>query len=104
MTSCGITKASQGLAGLLRYKLVWQESRALKFYYTPWTFCLRLSFAQYIASDDRDELLFLFAVLNSRLVRCIYRAMFELEPEKHGLFVVVKRLKEFVPSRSRCPL
>jgi hypothetical protein len=55
-----------------------------------------MSFCQVIASNNRDEILFLFALLNSSITQGIYRSMFDLQPEKHGMYVVVKRLKEFV--------
>lgn len=91
-----IPKASQGLAGLRRHKLVWPKSRAFEFYYTDADVLPSMSHAQYIASDRRDEVLFLFAVLRSSLIRTIYAAMFELGAEQQGMFVAVKRIKEFV--------
>lgn len=94
--SITIPKASQGLAGLRRHTLLWPKSRAYEFYLTDVDVLPSMSHAQYISSDSRDELLFLFAVLRSSLVRGIYAAMFELPGEQHGLFVAIKRIKEFV--------
>jgi hypothetical protein len=94
--SITIPKASQGLAGLRRHTLLWPKSRAFEFHLTDVDVLPSMSHAQYISSDSRDELRFLFAVLRSSLVRSIYAAMFELPGEQHGLFVAVKRIKEFV--------
>lgn len=99
-----LPKASQGLVGLRTHKLVWPKSRAYEFYLTEVDILPSMSHAQYIASDDRGELLFLFAVLRSSLVRSIYAAMFELGAEQHGMFVAIKRIKEFVrPPRVDTP-
>jgi hypothetical protein len=91
-----LPKASQGLAGLRTHKLVWPKSRAYEFYLTDVDILPSMSHAQFIGSDSREELLFLFAVLRSSLVRSIYAAMFELGAEQHGMFVAIKRIKEFV--------
>jgi hypothetical protein len=91
-----LPKASQGLVGLRTHKLVWPKSRAYEFYLTDVDILPSMSHAQFIGSDSRDELLFLFAVLRSSLVRSIYAAMFELGAEQHGMFVAIKRIKEFV--------
>ena len=55
-----------------------------------------MSHCQIIASDNRDEIFFLFAVLNSSITRRIFEAMYSLGNEKVGMFVVVRRLKAVV--------
>jgi hypothetical protein len=93
----GLPRASQGYDVLARrFKILWPKSRRLRFYFTDRAVLPSMSHCQVIASDHRDEMLFLFALLNAAVTRCFYRARFELEAEQHGLFVVVRRLKEFV--------
>ena len=93
----GLPKNSQGHEALYhRHKLLWEKSRKFKFYYTDTDVVPSMSHCQIISSDNREEILFLFAVLNSSITRCIYEAMFSLGNEKVGMFVVVRRLKEFV--------
>ena len=92
-----LPKNSQGHEALYyRHKLLWEKSRKFKFYYTDTNVVPSMSHCQIISSDNRDEILFLFAVLNSSITRCIYEAMFSLGNEKVGMFVVVSRMKEFV--------
>ena len=93
----GLPKNSQGHEALYhRHKLLWEKSRKFKFYYTDADVVPSMSHCQIISSDNREEILFLFAVLNSSITRCIYEALFSLGNEKVGMFVVVSRLKEFV--------
>ena len=93
----GLPKNSQGHEALYqRHKLLWEKSRKFKFYYTDADVVPSMSHCQIISSDNREEILFLFAVLNSSITRCIFEAMFSLGNEKVGMFVVVSRLKEFV--------
>jgi hypothetical protein len=101
----GLPKASQGYALLARrYKILWEKSRQLKFYFTDRDILPSMSYCQVIASDHREEMLFLFALLGSAVTRGFYRALFELEAEQHGMFVVVSRLKAFVrPPRVATP-
>jgi Eco57I restriction-modification methylase len=92
-----LPKTSQGYEVLKqKYKILWEKSRKAKFYFTDSDVLPSMSFCQIIASDNRDEMLFLFALLNSAITRGMYRAMFKLQSEKHGMFVVVRRIKEFV--------
>jgi type I restriction-modification system DNA methylase subunit len=92
-----LPKNAQGYEVLHRkHKVLWEKSRKWKFYYTDQDVLPSMSFSQVIGSNNRNEILFLFALLNSSVTQGIYRSMFELQPEKHGMFVVVKRLKEFV--------
>lgn len=100
-----LPKASQGYAVLeRRYKILWEKSRRMKFYFTDRDILPSMSHCQLIASDHREELLFLFALLNAAVTRVFYRALFELEAEQHGMFVAVRRLKEFVrPPRVATP-
>ena len=68
----------------------------MKFYYTDADVVPSMSYCQIISSDSKEEIFFLFAVLNSSITRRIFEAMFSLGNEKVGMFVVVSRLKDFV--------
>ena len=93
----GLPRNSQGHEALYhKHKLLWEKSRRFKFYYTDANVMPSMSYCQIISSDNRREILFLFAVLNSSITRCVFEAMFSLGNEKVGMFVTVKRLKEFV--------
>lgn len=92
-----LPKNSQGYLSLSpRHKLLWEKSRKLKFYYTDVPVVPSMSYCQIISSDNRDEIFFLFAVLNSSITRRIFESMFSLGNEKVGMFVVVSRLKDFI--------
>ncbi len=92
-----LPKNSQGYQALYRrHKLLWEKSRRIKFYYSDADVVPSMSHCQIISSDSKDEIFFLFAVLNSSITRRIFEAMFSLGNEKIGLFVVVTRLKDFV--------
>jgi type I restriction-modification system DNA methylase subunit len=93
----GLPKNSQGYEALYHpHKLLWEKSRRIKFYYTDANVVPSMSHCQIISSDNKDEILFLFAILNSSITRRIFEAMFSLGNEKVGMFVVVSRLKDFV--------
>ncbi len=93
----GLPKNSQGHQALHpKHKLLWEKSRRMKFYYTDENVIPSMSHCQIISSDNKEEIFFLFAVLNSSITRRIFEAMFSLGNEKVGMFVVVSRLKEFV--------
>ena len=92
-----LPKNSQGYEALYRrHKLLWEKSRKFKFYYTDADVVPSMSHCQIISSHNRDETLFLFAVLNASITRYLFEARFSLGNEKVGMFVVVSRLKEFV--------
>ena len=93
----GLPKNSQGYEALYRkHKLLWEKSRRMKFYYTDADVVPSMSHCQIISSDSKEEIFFLFAVLNSSITRRIFEAMFSLSNEKVGMFVVVTRLKDFI--------
>ncbi|MGC2665466.1 MAG: hypothetical protein WA305_15330 [Candidatus Acidiferrales bacterium] len=93
----GLPRNSQGYEALYRkHKLLWEKSRRMKFYYTDADVVPSMSHCQIISSDSKEEIFFLFAVLNSSLTRRIFEAMFSLGNEKVGMFVAITRLKDFV--------
>ena len=85
----GLPRNSQGHEALYhKHKLLWEKSRKIKFYYTDADVIPSMSHCQIISSDNREEILFLFAVLNSSITRYIFEAMFSHGNERVGMFVV----------------
>jgi len=93
----GLPKNCQGHVSLSKkYKLIWGKAYSSRFYFTDRNVLPSMSYTQFISSDNREELLYLFALLNSRLNGYIFHKLFQLGNEKIGIFVVVKRIKEFL--------
>ena len=93
----GLPKNAQGHEALYRrHKLVWEKARKFKFYYTDADVIPSMSHCQIISSDHREEILFLFAVLNSSVSRRVFEALYSVDHEKVGMYVTVSRLKTFL--------
>jgi len=92
-----LPRNSQGYQALYRrHKLLWEKSRKYKFYYTDADVIPSMSYCQIVSSNDRKEILFLFAMLNSSITRYVFEAMYALGNEKVGMFIAVSRLKSLV--------
>jgi len=51
---------------------------------------------QFIASNNKAEIFYLFAILNSAVTAKILSALFSVGNEKVGMFVAVKRIKQYI--------
>ena len=93
-----LPKNSQGLCGLLpKYKIVWQKSYGTRrFHFSERKIILNMSDQQFIASDNRHELLYLMSLLNSPVNTVLFQKLFSVDNEKLGIFIVIKRIKEFI--------
>jgi len=92
-----LPKNSQGYKILgKKYKIIWNKERAYKFYFSEKNILPNMSNQQIITSDNKKELFYLFAILNSTLNEHIFKKLFLVENEKSGLYIVVRRLKEFI--------
>jgi len=92
-----LPKNSQGYVTLdKRFKVLWRNARTDGFYLTDRNVICKMGTASFIASDNEDEMLFLFALLNSSTTEYFLRGWFDLANEKMGYIIAVKRLKEFV--------
>ncbi len=92
-----LPKNAQGHEALRhKYKIVWEKSRRNRFYWTDEPIIPSMSYGQIIATDHKEESLFLFALLNAPITWKIYSSMFELQNEKHGIYIVVTRMKDFL--------
>ncbi|MDR2684612.1 MAG: SAM-dependent methyltransferase, partial [Prevotellaceae bacterium] len=79
------------------YKIVWQKSYGSKhFYYSDRRILPNMSNQQIMVSKNKNEIFYLFALLNSPVNQYLLHKLFSLGNEKIGMFIVVKRLKNFV--------
>ena len=93
-----LPKNSQGLGGLVpKYKIVWQKSYGTRrFHFSEQKVILNMSDQQFIASDNKRELLYLMSLLNSPINTVLFQKLFSVGNEKLGIFIVIKRIKEFI--------
>ena len=93
-----LPKNSQGLGGLKpKYKIVWQKSYGTKrFHFSEQKVILNMSDQQFIASENKQELLYLMSLLNSAVNTVLFQKLFSVGNEKLGIFIVIKRIKEFI--------
>lgn len=92
----GLRQANQGYNLLdSKYKIIWSTKNPLKFHFTDknvvWA-NIRLSG---IGSNNKEELSYLFSLLNSRLTTFFLKQNLKLENEKDFL-LPIKAIKEFV--------
>ena len=94
-----LPKASQGLSGLTdnKYKILWSKAYGTgKFYFCDKNILLSMGQHQFISSNNFTETMFLFSLLNSKINKYVYNQLFSLDNEKLGIFIVVKRIKQYV--------
>lgn len=92
-----LPKNSQGYKTLTqRYKIVWSKVYSKKFHFTDEKVLPSMSFSQFIASDNKEELIYLFSLLDSKVNKTVFNEHFELENEQYGSFLVITRIKEFI--------
>ena len=91
-----LTQNSQGLITIeKRYKIIWSINGTDKFYFTELPIVFAMAVYGIISSDDKEELLFLFSILNSKLTMNILFALFKVEEERAYSFTA-PRIKTFV--------
>jgi len=94
-----VPQGSQGLKCLeKKYKIIWRKTFAGK---TKFNFCdlsdvILDTGLQFISSDNKTEILFLLALLNSNTNTFLLNKLLKLEHEQKGIFIVIKRLKNFI--------
>ena len=93
-----LPKASQGLESLnCKYKIIWQKSYGIrKFYFSDKNILPNMSDQQFIASNNKKEILYLLSIFNNKINYLIFQKLFSLQNEKIGMFLVIKRLKQFI--------
>lgn len=92
-----LPKNSQGYITLnQKYKIIWTKTFSNNFYFSSRNLLPSMSYTQFISSDNKPEMLYLFSLLNSKLNKFIFNKLFRLGNEKYGIFIVVKRIKKFI--------
>ncbi|MCL2597960.1 MAG: type I restriction endonuclease [Paludibacter sp.] len=94
-----IPQGSQGLKCLdKKYKIIWRKTFTgkTKFNYCELSDIILDTGLQFISSDNKQEILFLFALLNAKTNTFILNKLLKLEHEQKGIFIVIKRLKKFI--------
>ena len=91
-----LTKNSQGYVTLdQRYKIIWRIKNPDKFCFTDHHIIFYMGKASIICSNNKNEVLYLFSLLNNSLSQLILQANIRSETEKEYL-VPIKAIKEFV--------
>lgn len=92
----GLTKNSQGYDGLgHKYHIVWRIKNFIRFHFTDNPVIFNMGAAAFISSDNKNELLYLFALLNSPLNGLILLQNLKKENEKEFL-VSIKSIKQYI--------
>lgn len=92
-----LPKNSQGYKTLKpKYKIIWPKLYSHKFFFTEQNVLPSMSHSQIISSENKEEILYLFSLLNSKLNVLIFDSLFQLNNEQYGSFLVISRIKEFI--------
>ena len=94
-----VPQGSQGLKCLdKKHKIIWRKTFAgkTKFNYCDLPDVMLDTGLQFISSDNKAEILFLLALLNSKTNTFLLNKLLKLEHEQKGIFIVIKRLKNFI--------
>jgi len=88
---------AQGIDTYLnKYKVVWRKLFFGKFHFSERKLILHSNNYLGIFSDNRTEIIYLFALLNSPITRLVMNGFFMLDQEKYGMFMTLSRLKNFI--------
>jgi hypothetical protein len=93
-------KLIQGGQGMIvfkhKYKIIWRKLFAKYFHFTDRDLILDGNNYLGIFSNHREEILYLFALLNSPITLQIMKGNFMLDDEKYGMFMTLSRIKNFI--------
>jgi len=91
-----LTQNSQGYITLeQKYKIIWSIKNPNRFYFTNHSIIFHMGYASIICSNNKNEILYLFSILNSPFMKCVLEAQLKIEQEKE-LLVPIKSIKSFV--------
>lgn len=91
-----LTKNSQGYDVLdQKYKIIWSVKNPKAFSFTEEDVIFNMGKAALISSNDREEILFLLAILNSSLTKFILNALLKMEGEK-DILVPISAIKNYI--------
>jgi hypothetical protein len=95
-TKINLTQNNQGYITLeQKYKIVWSVKNPDRFCFTDHPIIFYMGKAVIICSNHKEEILYLFSLLNSTLTKLILTSNLKNENEKEYL-VPIKAIKEFV--------
>ena len=87
-------KGSQGIEVYeKKYKVIWRYMNANRFYFTDEKIMLNFNWVL-ISSDNKNEMLYIFSLLNSKLNRFVFNNLLKSENEK-DILLGIKAIKEF---------
>lgn len=93
-------KFIQGGQGLVvfkhQYKIIWRKLFAKHFHFADRDLILSGNNYLGIFSNHKEEILYLFALLNSPITLQVMKGNFMLDDEKYGMFMTLSRIKNFI--------
>ncbi|MBI4723407.1 MAG: SAM-dependent DNA methyltransferase [Candidatus Stahlbacteria bacterium] len=92
-----LTRNSQGYITLeQKYKIVWSIKNPYKYYFTSRNILFYMGKACIVCSDNKNEILYLFSLLNFPITYAILNKELKSEGEKYGLLASITAIKEYV--------
>jgi hypothetical protein len=92
-----LLQGSQGLTVFKQeYKIIWRKLFAKHFHFSDRKLILQGNNYLGIFSNHKEELFYLFALLNSPITMQIMKGFFMLDDEKYGMFMTLTRIKNFI--------
>ena len=92
-------KFPQGSQGInvfkQKYKIIWRKQFAGLFHYSERNLLIYSNNYIGVFSNNKQEILYLFALLNSPITIHLLRNFFMLKDEKYGMFIAIRRLKDY---------
>jgi len=90
-----LPKGSQGLDVYKKiHKIIWSYANSDKFYYSDKKIMINFNWVL-ISSDNKQEIIYILSLLNSKISRSVFNALLKSENEKDVL-IGIKTIKEFV--------
>jgi len=95
-TKIKLTKNNQGYITLeKKFKIIWSIKNPNRFYFTKRPIIFNMGKASIICSDNKNEILYLFALVNSNITKIILEEHLKHEQEKDYL-IPIKSIKEYI--------
>lgn len=95
-TKIKLTKNNQGYITLeQKFKIIWSTKNPNRFYFTERPIIFNMGKASIICSDNKNEMLYLFALVNSNITKIILEEHLKHEQEKDYL-IPIKAIKEYI--------
>ena len=91
---------SQGIKTIeKKYKIIWNINHLDRFFFTEQEIVIPMGVWAIISSDSKDDMLYLFALVNSAISKSlIYKGFASIAHEKSTFSLSIKILKEYLES------